>query len=57
MKILALITNIINHAHDQKNVLFQTQKPSYISRNLENSWVGGFKHDISAVCLCVKLKH
>lgn len=40
-EIFFLITNIISHAHGKKKkkVLFQTQKRSYISRNMENSWV------------------
>lgn len=39
-EIFFLITNIISHAHGKKKkVIFQTQKRSYISRNMENSWV------------------
>lgn len=36
-EIFSLITNIISYAHGK--ILFQTQKHSYISRNMENSWV------------------
>lgn len=34
-EIFSLITNIISYAHGK--ILFQTQKRSYISRNMENS--------------------
>lgn len=37
-EIFSLITNIISYAHGK--ILFQTQKRSYISNNMENSWVG-----------------
>lgn len=36
-EIFSLITNIISYAHGK--ILFQTQKHSYISWNMENSWV------------------
>ncbi len=52
-EIFSLITNIISYAHGK--ILFQTQKRSYISWNMENSWVStltegnimamDFKHD------------
>lgn len=36
-ELFSLITNIISYAHGK--ILFQTQKRSYISGNMENSWV------------------